>query len=291
MNSFQNLAFRPRDFDAAHEQFRRAEHCFSPNLNVLDNFQGHSLETQNTAALMDRIDNKYLINATLFTELLSRLSTDYSILEISGDRSFTYENIYFDSSQRDYYFQHHNGKLNRQKVRYRRYRETNTCFLEIKLKNNKQRTVKSRIQVDHNQAFSFAEQQFAECNGISQFHTLVPTLLVNYQRITLLNRDKTERLTIDFNLHFHNLDGQCSKALDRVFVAELKREAKTGQSLFFKLMRDYRIKSTGFSKYCMGVCLTDKERQLKHNRFKPQLNHLQKVAMNQGPLKIGISSQ
>ena len=45
------------------------------------------------------------------------------------------------------YHDHHNGKLNRYKVRRRRYIDTDTEFLEVKLKNNKKRTIKSRIKL------------------------------------------------------------------------------------------------------------------------------------------------
>ena len=95
-----------------------------------------------------------------------------------------------------------------------------------------------------------------------------------FTRITLVNRNMTERLTIDTNLRFHNFTTDKVCKLDGLVVIELKRDGLT-YSPILELLRQLRIKPSGFSKYCMGMALTDEE--LRKNRFKPRLRMVEKM--------------
>ena len=93
-------------------------------------------------------------------------------------------------------------------------------------------------------------------------------------RITLVNFAKTERLTIDFNLRFHNLLTDDVRKLEYVAIIELKRDGNV-PSPSLDIFRQLRIKRSGFSKYCIGCALTNKN--LKRNNFKERLNLVNKL--------------
>ena len=60
----------------------------------------------------------------------------------------------------------------------------------------------------------------------------------------------------------------------RLVIIELKRDGLT-YSPILELLRELRIQPSGFSKYCMGMALTDGE--LKKNCFKPRLRMISKM--------------
>jgi hypothetical protein len=91
--------------------------------------------------------------------------------------------------------------------------------------------------------------------------------------VTLVNRALTERVTIDTALRFHNCHtGQCRR-VQNLAVIELKRDGHCPSPLW-EMLRTLRIFPASFSKYCLGMAVTDEA--LKHNNFKPQLHILQK---------------
>jgi hypothetical protein len=100
-----------------------------------------------------------------------------------------------------------------------------------------------------------------------------------FHRITLVNKAKTERLTIDFDVCFDNFEtGEHSETGDLVIV-ELKRDGNVFSPVK-ALLRELRIKPSGFSKYCIGTVLTNK--RLKQNNFKPKITRLRKLTTGFG---------
>ena len=85
---------------------------------------------------------------------------------------------------------------------------------------------------------------------------------------------KTERLTIDFNLRFHHLKSDGRDRLSHVAIIELKRDGNV-PSPALEIIRNLRIKQSGFSKYCIGSALTNP--QLKRNNFKERLRMIHKM--------------
>lgn len=240
----------------------------------LGGFQGRSLQTVSKATLMNRVDTKYLIPMAFIPTLLTLLQADYDILEIDGRRMFTYKNMYFDTADFRFYAAHHNGKLNRYKVRHRRYEETHSDFLEVKFKNNHRRTIKTRLAIHAEMGKITKEMsEFLHAHGI--YEPLYPKQLEQYQRVTLVNEVLGERITLDFGLSYQQQNGQWQQ-LNEVFIAELKQASKTILSPFTILMREYRLKPNSFSKYCIGCCLTYAN-ALRTNNFKPTLQKLQQL--------------
>jgi len=80
-----------------------------------------SLETCNAlASMQDRIDNKYLLDFSQFQDFLDAIRASYTVLEIDGKRQFSYFSCYYDD-RFSCYFEHHQGRRQRLKVRTREY--------------------------------------------------------------------------------------------------------------------------------------------------------------------------
>ncbi|TMO73275.1 VTC domain-containing protein [Pseudoalteromonas sp. S3785] len=243
--------------------------------NLLTPFEGYGLNDLNNANLMNRVDSKFMLPLSFLPELLAHLQGHYRVLDIQGKRFFSYYNQYFDTPKLDLYTAHHNGKLNRYKVRQRRYVDTATEYLEVKLKNNQSRTVKTRIKLEknnqHANTTAFIKEQMQ-----NNFAHLNVTQQSGYNRIALANEEKAERLTLDFNLWYNTPKGDKKITLPGFFIAELKQSKKTKHSPFYRLMSKHHIFPVSFSKYCIGCALLYPER-LKANRFKSVLTRIKQL--------------
>ena len=108
----------------------------------IDPYSIISLEEMNEVRLMNRVDRKFCFNRVDLQEILDTVSDDYYMLHIDTEHMLHYSTIYFDTSANDMFNAHHNGKLNRYKVRKRKYDISGKSFLEVKFTNNKGRTIK-----------------------------------------------------------------------------------------------------------------------------------------------------
>ena len=86
---------------------------------------------------MKRTDTKFVVSKKMLPVLLETLKEKYRVLEIDNNRVMTYNSLYFDTKDQKFYREHHNGKINRLKVRMRKYVESELFFLEIKQKDHK----------------------------------------------------------------------------------------------------------------------------------------------------------
>lgn len=223
--------------------------------------------------LMDRTDTKFTFNRTQFDTVLGDILEEYRVLEIDGKRISRYKTLYYDTDKYNLYTRHHNGELNRYKIRHRSYIESNIGFLEVKFKNNKGRTVKNRIKKlevptfweGDTETFLIKMLPFPPAD-------LVPVIWVNYSRLTLVNKTSAERLTIDLDLEF--VKDTVSKNLNSLVIAEVKQE-KRKASPFLKIMRKYHIREGSISKYCLGIALTCND--VKKNNFKAKIQNLKHI--------------
>ena len=108
----------------------------SPVTDTLQDFSSLSLVDLNQrAALMQRSEKKYIIKEDMLLELLSSVKNEFQILEIEGKRSFSYDNIYMDTKEYLFYYQHEDKIKNRTKIRTRKYMDSDDlCFFEYKHK-------------------------------------------------------------------------------------------------------------------------------------------------------------
>ncbi|TCS43781.1 polyphosphate polymerase domain-containing protein [Reinekea marinisedimentorum] len=242
------------------------------NINSrLSGFAGYGLDDLKKANLMNRVDSKFMFPVSWLPNMLQQLTGHYRVLDINGCRVSTYKNQYLDTPEMKFYFDHHNGKLNRYKVRQRNYTDTQTSFLEVKHKTNQRRTHKTRVCLDNLQGSRQPADFVSSAVGID-YSKMVVTQHSGYNRIALANEDSAERLTIDFNL-WYSSNGQKKLHLNSLCIAELKQAKSTKNSPFFSLREVPHMTQTGFSKYCIGCALLYGD-EIKVNRFKPVLRKL-----------------
>ena len=241
---------------------------------LLNDFQGVSLKELDKVKLLDRQDTKFVFNQIQLPLILEKIKPFYRILEINNDRIFTYDTTYFDTDDFLFYNQHHNENRKRFKVRFRKYSSNNKSFFEIKIKNNKNRTLKKRLLVNEmNKCLGEQERDL-----VSRIIGLPPDQLTSklelkFSRITLTDNNFNERLTIDTNLSAKN--GISSKIFDQLVISEIKQKKYDTKSDFIQILRDLKIQEMRFSKYCMGILHVNKE--IKYNRFKPKLLQINKI--------------
>ena len=234
--------------------------------------------------LMNRIDTKYAVPLEVLPAILAAARADYYAQEIDGKRIATYDTMYYDTDTLDMYIRHHDRQLVRQKIRVRQYVDSDLTFLEIKRKNNKGRTKKKRIVVP---GFDITAETFGETKkerwSVEDFiaaksryswDEIHPCLSTKFHRITLVNKAKTERLTMDMDLVWENVLSGESKAYPNLVIIELKRDGNV-PSPMTKIMLDHRIHPLKISKYCIGTALTTPG--IKKNRFKSKIRKIEKI--------------
>ncbi len=239
----------------------------------MNEFEPITLEEMDGVKLMSRTDTKFLFNEDQFTLMMNIAKNQYRILEVNGKRISRYKTLYYDTAGLSLYAKHQSGKLNRYKVRHRTYVETEAGFLEVKFKNNKGRTIKKRIEEQCPQDLWEGEGK----NFLTKMlpfgpETLVPTMWVNYSRCTLVHNTVPERVTIDLDLEF--VKNETTKKMTGLVVAEVKQD-KRAASFFLTMMKKFRIREGGMSKYCLGIALTDQT--VKKNNFKQKLIALKHI--------------
>ena len=255
---------------------------------TLNKFDPISLEEMKDIRLMNRTDTKFVTSRGKLMQLLQLASDEYYVQEIDGRRIGEYYTVYFDTPDYDMFRKHHCGHANRQKLRIRCYVESRQSFLEVKTKNNHSRTNKKRIKMPgfdptnprHDVCFGGREEQLADCETFVNEYLhydascLAERIENRFRRITLVNKGKTERLTIDLDLRFHNLVTSRDKFLDNIVIIELKRDGLI-KSPIIDMLKTIRIKKSGFSKYCIGTAFTYPE--LPQNRFKNRLRKVERI--------------
>lgn len=250
------------------------------NFNFFDSIK---LEEMDAVSLMNRTDTKYWFHIELLPELLLAVKDRYFILNVSGQTKLPYATTYYDTSKNRMFAEHHNGKLNRYKVRRRTYVASKISFLEVKFKSNKGRTIKKRVAADFGQK-AFTEEERVFINQLVPFNcnNLQLSLKNEFTRLTLVSKNFNERCTIDLNLQFQKAEKRI--ALDDLVIVEIKSEGSPSGSPLARSLRDRRIRKSGFSKYCVGRTLTDSE--LKRNAFKNKIRKIEKTIQSKNNLYI-----
>jgi len=241
--------------------------------DILSQFDSISLSETNCVYLMNRTDIKYVFLESQLSEFLQQISTDYKVLEIENNRINDYQTLYFDTPTYNLYLQHHNSIQNRYKIRYRHYSSSDDSFFEIKLKNNKNRTIKKRITTNCiKESIDANGFKLINDNSSMDTSTLCPSLWVYFSRITMVNRNNKERLTIDINIKFKGNNKVVS--YPKIVIAEVKQD-RISESPFNFLMKQHHIRTKSISKYCFGLISTCDT--IKMNNFKHKLMIIKKL--------------
>lgn len=241
-----------------------------------------TLEEMDSVKLLNRIDSKYLTNeATLEFILADAAAAGYRALVVEGKKLNRYNSVYYDTDGLRMFYDHHNRRLVRQKVRCRTYVESGMTFLEIKRKNNKGRTKKKRMEIPLAELMDFSADK-AACDFLAEksrftVDQLSPVLDTRFARITLVNPAMTERLTIDTHLAFTNFRTGLSTTLQDAVIIELKQDGRAASQMK-NILLDHRVKPVRVSKYCVALTLTDPS--AKSGRFKAKIRKIEKTIGN-----------
>ena len=224
--------------------------------------------------LQSRYEKKYITSRDQFISLINnkKIQNAYSI---GFNSKFTkYNNQYYDLENYYLYIIHHNGKKNRFKIRTRYYENSKGTF-ELNYKNNRNLMTKNRFPLleGENPLLKYGK----EISSITKYNSnlLYESLKTQYYRITLFNRNSPERVTIDTNLIF---SGEVEKRLNDIFIIEIKTDFYSNRSVFNNILKEMKIQSIPFSKYCIGISLTNSK--IKKNNFKPIMNRINKIMEN-----------
>lgn len=228
-----------------------------------------------SVALMNRTDRKFVFRDSDLLIFLEQIQNDYKVLEIEGKRKSRYETLYYDTINFNLYHAHQRGKPSRYKVRSRRYVESNISFFEVKYKTNKGRTIKDRVKQNEISGMINNEAEIllhskTPMNSVN----LEPKLWTNFTRITLVNKNYPERVTIDLDLNFKNNNSEDDAAINNLIIAEVKQDNSV-VSPFLELMKSHHVREGSMSKYCYGVI--NLFNKIKHNSFKPNLILIKKT--------------
>jgi hypothetical protein len=226
---------------------------------TLTSFTALGLDALNAkAAMLERLDNKYIIAAHDLGPALQAFGAMFDVLEIEGKRAFSYATRYFDDVDRRAYYDHHQGRRKRCKVRVRHYVDAGFSYLEVKLKDVRGATQKKRLRVDtgmdvlDDRCRAFVNTCYSDLYGQPFDTPLQAVIGMDYERITLVAKDGGERMTIDTGMEFR-AGGMGREVSPDYFIVETK--------------------SARCSKYCIGMAALDLVD--RRNRFLPALRRLE----------------
>jgi len=245
---------------------------------LLAEFAPITLEEMEAVKLMNRVDTKFVASLSQLESVLKLAKEEYYAQQIDDKRINRYDTLYYDTPDLAMYTHHHDRRMVRQKVRIRTYVDSDgLTFLEIKNKNNKGKTKKKRITVSDQEVILHPNEEVTEFMNKRCWYDwpgLLPELRTAFSRITLVNKAKTERLTIDLHLVWSNMQTHVDKTFADLVIIELKRDGNS-PSPMLGIMNKLRIKPMKISKYCVGTALTNDT--VKRNRFKQKIRKIQKI--------------
>jgi hypothetical protein len=241
---------------------------------ALEGFEPVSPELLANRDLLQRTDTKYLLPRRSLPELLRHLDRDYRLLLAGEQPSALYRTQYLDTPSYQLFHDHRRGKRVRFKVRLRHYPDRRLSYLEVKGKCASAGTRKWRRPLAYLcDRLSPDDLQFVSRQVSLDGATLVPSLVNQFRRITLVGIELPERITLDMDLAFEN--DESSHALSGVLVVEVKQSRFFRRSPIVQALARCRALPGSTSKYCVGTMLLRPE--LRHNRLRPTLARIERI--------------
>ena len=214
--------------------------------------------------LMRRFDAKYVVPEAWLPELVESLAGNAHLLEVAGEVDSRYENLYYELPGDPFLTDHLRGRARRMKVRERRYVSNDRTFLEAKRRFPGGKTEKVRVERAPNFSapFTAIEREFIR-EHVSDDVELEPRLLGTFQRLTLVDFDRKERLTLDRGLTCGLVGQDAKPLLEGLAIIEVKqpRPDRYGPAQRWLRSRDKRQgvvgRKTRVSKYTMARLTCD----------------------------------
>lgn len=178
-----------------------------------------------TAALLTRVDRKYLVPATAVPDVLAGLPAATRALDDGSRRWFGYRSVYLDTPELDSFHAAGRGRRRRWKTRTRSYLDSGESYLEVKTTGPRGATVKERIPAD---ADPTARAAFLAARLGDAAERIRPTLETGYRRATLL-LPSGSRATIDTELVVRSRLADRTGAPRGLVIVETKSGAAPGE--------------------------------------------------------------
>ena len=227
-------------------------------------------EVNERAALQTRVDRKYLLAPRTWGKVLTSLDSTPSVLEIDGLRSFRYSSTYYDTPELDSYRDAARGRPHRYKVRTRRYLDTASCAVEVKMRSSSGATVKSRQWLDADAPVG-ALLPAAAATFVGGFerigdqaHELSVVLTTTYERVTLVTADA--RVTVDRHVAAVDASGRRMDYGD-LLIVETKSAGAVGAA--DRALWASGVRPAPISKYCLSLAALNPE--LSSNKWSRSL--------------------
>ena len=172
---------------------------------------------------------------------------------------FGYENVYFDTPDLRCFHDHVEGARPRFKARTRYYRDTGTCFFEVKVKTGDDTTKRQRDcdVAEHGvlteSARAFLREAVTDLTGQESPEDLAAALSTSFRRATLSAREGGERATIDLEVVLRAMDDRSVTLRNDYALVETKSEGGEGQ--LDAALIAAGCEPTSISKYRLGVGL------------------------------------
>ncbi len=241
----------------------------------LATFDTITLAQMDKSRLMERTDVKYVGHISAVPKLLELAADNYRVQVIGCDRSQSYVTTYLDTIDLSMYAEHYNKYSFRQKIRVRTYLSANETYFEIKTNNNGC-TKKQRIRIGTDGFWNgtTAVETFVAELSDYKVTDLHPSIVSEFRRITLVSNNMNERLTIDTDISFKNVRTGCEISLPNMLIVEQKCEKDRADNSV-DTFQALHLERMGFSKYCVGVALTDSI--IENKSFSRQLRKVEKL--------------
>ncbi|WP_297006835.1 polyphosphate polymerase domain-containing protein [uncultured Corynebacterium sp.] len=240
-----------------------------------------SLEELNAdAAMLTRVDRKYVLRAAELSEvltLLERRAPETRVLSIGGRTAHGYRSVYFDTPDLASFMMAAHPRRRRFKLRTRTYTDTGASFLEFKAEGARGLTVKSRFELTGQDAALAADDRLSPCAvawaedllgqardaGVSVHATdLEPVLWGTYDRTTFLLPGGAGRATVDTNLTWR---GVGTDVLDRPDMVIVETKSGSHPSGIDRMLWGTGHRPARISKFGTGMAALHPE--LPHNRW------------------------
>lgn len=237
----------------------------------LDRFAPVSLhQLVNEAALLTRVDRKYVIPTADAIRLLDTLDRQTRVLQIGDGRTFSYESVYFDTPDLLSFRMAAQPRRRRFKLRTRTYLDAEMSYLEIKTRGARGTTVKDRAEYDAEARDELTDKARAEVSAAfaaigvdtDRADELSATLTTRYDRTTLLSPEGIGRATIDTSLRWEQ-PGGTGFCLPGVAIVETKSPAAA--SGVDRMLWRLGHRPATVSKYATGLAALHEE--LPRNRW------------------------
>lgn len=225
------------------------------------------------AALLNRIDRKYVIPRAALPDLLAAVPADTQALTIAGQRTFGYRSVYLDTPDLVTFKLAGQKRRRRFKVRTRSYLDTGTSWLEVKTRGRRGLTEKQRISHPdaeigglNSEGREFVNMALTSAGiGPVDPAELRPTMVTSYERTTLFLPTTASRTTIDTELGWTSL-GETTGDLDRPGIAIVETKTGATPSAVDRLLWRRGHRPVSISKYGVGMAALHGERPLKWHR-------------------------